>query len=170
MTSTSFWARLNFPLFKAVCAFARVSLSSVLLEFSCALLPSSFAFARSSSSCASSNWPSKAFWIFLFNDLILSSLMITLIFSSSIPVSPTEATPSTASTPGETLSLISFEISDISLLSESIAVTSTGIISGFNFIIVGLPTLSGQYPLIISSFSRMSSAAESILASPSNSI
>ena len=70
--------------------------------------------------------------------------MIALICSVTSPVLLTDATPSTASKDGAILSLINSDNSVLLNLSESIAVTITGIISGFNFMIVGLPTSSDQ--------------------------
>ena len=95
--------------------------------------------------------------------------MSTSTSSVIVPVVVTLATPAILSSSGSTCSVTKSVTSVSFIPSTSTAATITGIMSGFNFMMMDLPTESSQYELIWSRFSRISIVVESILAVSSNS-
>ena len=103
--------------------------------------------------------------IFSFSASIFSWLMVTSIWLSIRPEGVTEATPSVPSSSVRICSLTSRETSWTSIPSTSTAARRTGIILGFSFIIMGLPTpLSFHAASTWSRLSRISTVTESIFA------
>ena len=144
-------APFNFVSPLAICdAALSVLLSKVLFPSWIFCWPSASFFS------GSSNFPSMAFCTSLFILSILSCCKITDTFFSTAPDSFTEATPSTLSSSGM-ISCSAFFVTSVVLASlKSNAATITGIISGFSFIIVGLPIPSSHRAVAISRLSRIS--------------
>ncbi|MPN44095.1 hypothetical protein SDC9_191656 [bioreactor metagenome] len=116
-------ARAAFPLSTCALASSRADLASFIFFSSSALISS-------------------------FNSVTFCSLTVISTVFSMLPEAATEATPSTLSTSGITSSSITLLVSAALSPPALTAAISTGIISGFNFIIMGFETASGQNPWI----------------------
>ncbi len=122
----------------------------------------------------SSPWASASFSSTLastlsFSASILSWSSVTCSFSSSRPVPLTEATPSSRSKAGTTVSSTRRLSALASMPSASTLATITGSISGLIFISIGAPTASSSCALTRSTLPDSSIMAESILVPCSNS-